>query len=330
MPPAEKLLPTNTLAVVATGDFAAARAAWSRVAWARLWADPAMAEFRAHAESRLATNVAPPLAALLGADALELAGLVTGPLALAALTGAQGPVPLLLADTGSNAPGLAVELDAARSNWLAAGRSVTTNAAGSNATWTVEFPRTELAGIAAFLRGSPADGEPAADAPPFRLTLGRAGGLLVAGGEAGAVAEVLARAAGTGAGLADVPVWQADAAAVPGGETWGGGGSGPLLLRPLLPGAGEGAPGARRSARPDAARVVSALGLDAVRSFGFGLELAEAGPLARWSIRIPPEARRGLFRVLAVEARDAAVPGTGPAGGVAVTPRRVQGARAPG
>lgn len=329
VPPADKLLPTNTLAVVTTPGFAAARAAWTNLAWARLWADPAMAEFRAHADSRLATNVAEPLAALLGADPRELAGLVTGQLTVAVLAGAEGPVPLLLADTGEGATNLAARLDAARGHWLADGRSVTTNAAGSNITWSVAFPRAALAGIQAFLRGEAAGDEPPADAPTVRLTVAQAGGLLVAGGEAAAVEDVLARLAGSSGGcLADEPAWQADVAAAPAGETWRGWASGPRLLECLVPGAGAAAAEARRSARPSPARIVSALGLDGVRSFGFGLELAESGPRARWSIRIPPDARRGLFRVLAIEARDAAVPEIVPADVLRFTRWRLNGTRA--
>lgn len=328
VPSVERLLPTNTLAVVTTPEFTAARTAWTKLAWARLWADPAMAEFRTHAESRLATNVATPLAALLGADPRELAGLVTGQFTVAVLAGADGPVPLLLADTGAGATNLAAHLDAARAHWLADGRSVTTNAAGSNVTWSVEFPRSALAFIRTFLRGEPGGEELAADAPPVRLTVAQAGGLLVAGGQPEAVAGVLARAGGEGPGLAELPAWQADAAAAPAGETWRGWVSGPLLLETFVPGAGEAVGEARRSARPSPARIVSALGLDGVRSFGFGLELAEAGPLARWSIRVPPDARRGLFRMLAIEARDAAVPEMVPAEALQFTRWRLNGTRA--
>ncbi|MFN0066575.1 MAG: hypothetical protein ACKVYV_02965 [Limisphaerales bacterium] len=324
-PPVEKLLPTNTLAVVTTASFAAARQAWGTQAWARLWADPAMTEFRVHAESRFRTNVIEALAGVLGVNPRELAALTDGQLAVAVVAGADGPVPLLLADTGTHAARLGPLLDAARANWLTAGRMVETNAAGSKVTWSVAFPRSDFGRIGAFLRGT---NTPAATTGTnlFRLTLGQADGLLVAGGDTTVAAGVLARLADGGAALAEVPAWQADTALLPAGESWRGWVNAPLMLKALWPPAPE--EGRRRSARPDAARLVSALGLDAVHSLGFGVELSPAGPALRLAIRIPPDARRGLFRMLAFEARDAAPPDAVPADVLEFSRWRFNGARA--
>lgn len=329
-PPAEKLLPADALAVITTPDFAAARQAWAAQPWARLWADPAMVPFRGHAESRFRTNVIEVLGGVLGVSPTELASLTTGQLTVAVVGGAAGPLPLLLADTAGNGDRLGAMLEAARTNWIAAGRTVATNAAGSNVMWSVEFPPAAFAGISAFLRGTNA---PAADADAktnaIALTVARAGGMLVAGGDTNIVAGALGRLAAGGPALADEPAWRAEAALAPAGESWRGWVNAPALLATMLPRAEDPPAGARRrGARPDAARIISALGLDAVRAFGFGVELPEAGPALRLSIRIPPDVRRGLFRLLAFEAREASPPDFVPADALQFSRWRFNGARA--
>jgi hypothetical protein len=325
-PPAARLLPTNTLALVTAPDLAAAGAAWRAQPWGRLWADPALAAFRGHAQTRFRTNVVEPLTRALGLDLAALAAAATGQFTFAAVAGAEGPQPLLIAETGTNAARVEALLADARGRWAAAGRAVTTNEIEGGPALTVAVPQAELAAVWRALAGTSAPAEEGKEDGELLLTLAGRGGVLVAGGATNAVAGVLARLGAGGPALADLAAHQADAAAVLGDAPWQGWVNAPLALDTLLPAAPEA--GQRRRATPSPARVVAALGLRDVRSLAFALRGDAAGAGAHLFIHLPPDARRGLFRLLAIEAKDAAPPPFVPADAVEFSRSRFNGARA--
>ncbi|MBL9127523.1 MAG: hypothetical protein JNL97_07750, partial [Verrucomicrobiales bacterium] len=108
LPPAERWLPTNTLAYVTVPNAAVARVAWQGQSPARLWADPAMRPFRRHVEDRWSALLADPLEKLTGFRFDELLGLAQGQCTLAWIeAAASGAAPaadrhVLLVDAGSD------------------------------------------------------------------------------------------------------------------------------------------------------------------------------------------------------------------------------------
>ena len=107
VPPPEKLLPDDTLALLAIPDYSKAKAAFGDSAGFLLWRDPAMKPFADKLSNKINEQLIQPLERELGVKFTDYAGLLQGEFALAIVqNGWQGkddklPAWLLLMDSRS-------------------------------------------------------------------------------------------------------------------------------------------------------------------------------------------------------------------------------------
>jgi len=310
LPIPEAWLPTNTLAFLTIPDASALESAWSSFPPGRLWADPAMAAFRNHAESATVHDVEAPISEITGLPLGELPALARGQVTLAWIDESATRAtnftlrPLFLLDAGTNVAALDAWLRNPPPGKPASGVQIR----------GVPFsrrllPRTELQPIwdRVFPKleemRSPAS---ASDATPLSLFVGRSDSHLLASTSTNALANALER-------LANGAQPRVPPTAVLPGTLLRGSLSIPPLLRllsstPLSIGALTGP-----DAGPSFARIAAALGITQLRQVQAAVRSDAAGWYVDWRLAIPEGARKGLFAMLPFQPLDAAPPAFIPA-----------------
>lgn len=320
VPAPEKLLPADTLGVFTVPDMAAARRLIDQSPHMQLWRDPALAPFVEKFWSKFETDVLRPLEAEMGASLTNFFALAQGQFTLAltrngwpAQAGAT-PGVVILIDSREQAPRLKTLLEEGRAKLAASGESIKTRRiAGTEfLTLTVQPPALKLpdTGPGNEPEAETEAAEDSADAeapalPPQEFFVGQSGTLFLASNSRLDLEKILTLKSG-GAVMAlgdsssflpdfDAPMREA---AVYG---W-------LNLEPVLDVARESLPsgeaGLPMGLNPS--RILSALGLNALKTLSFAAAIRGDGTASEVRLRIPEVERRGLFRMLAWSAKDAA------------------------
>src|SRR5262245_4338878 len=131
-PSPEKLLPSDTLAVITVPDFAKARIAYEANATSQLWRDPAMRPFSEKLMTKVKEEFLAPLERQLGVKLADYSGLVQGQFTFAvSQNGWQGnpaplPVWLLLVDAKEKGSQLRTNLADLKKKWVEAGKTLKT------------------------------------------------------------------------------------------------------------------------------------------------------------------------------------------------------------
>jgi hypothetical protein len=342
-PPAEQLLPDDTLAVVTAPDFPRLRAICQRSPRSRLWNDPALRPLREKFFARWQEEFVRPLERELGLSLDSYGSLLQGQITFAITKGAwQGsddqPLGFLfLLDTGNKAPVLRTNLATLRTKWLAAGRPLKTERIRDVnfsifPVTTNDMPRT-LARLLwrppVFAAVSGGADPKQAPTPPssntdsalevlagvltasHELAVGQVGSLLVAGNSVKEVEKVVARlTGGARPTLGDLPAFHASYQSLFCKAPFYGwvnlkGIVDPILHNALETKASEPAD-ALDSPTPD--KLISVTGLAGCKSLALALRDTGDGSLLHCFLSAPYAARQGLSQVLAVPAREAAPP----------------------
>lgn len=309
VPDASRWLPTNTVAFVSIPDARAARAAWPQQSPGRLWADPAMGPFRAHAEAEAGRLFWGPLTQLTGFHAAKLPSLAEGQVTLAVVdeNGPQGETldlrPVLLLDAAGRAP----ELDAWFTNRNPAVAGSTVSIQGIpflHLSLEASAVDEALRSILPEIEETP---ERAASAPgTVSLFVGRRETQLLASTSSNALARVLLRLAAPPApsptpGAGTLPSLLHGTVMVP-----------PLLrslsITPLRLG-GLAPP----DTGPSVARIAAALGLNQLRQASFAIRGATNGWHLDFRLAAPAAARTGVFGMFGLNATNAGPPSFVPA-----------------
>src|SRR5665213_25969 len=218
IPPAENLLPSDTLAFLSVPDCAAVRvAAKSSPGWL-FWDDPAMKPFHDKFVAKWNDQFVAPLERDLGVKIADFMNLPQGQLTLAVtVNGSNGhddipPGLLLLLDAKGKSDALKTNLAALVKKWTDAGRALRTETIHGLAFTVVPLTSNDFAGI--FPKRAPVSEigkEPKPDRKPGELYLTQFESLLVAGNSPKVVEPVAAHLTGGGApAIADNAVFAAD------------------------------------------------------------------------------------------------------------------------
>jgi hypothetical protein len=221
IPPAENLLPADTLFLATAPDFAAVRAAAKQSPGWLFWNDPAMKPFHDKFMNKWNEQFIAPLERDLGVKLDDYANLPQGQFTFAITqngwNGGDDPIPglLLLLDVRDKGGLLKTNLDALRKKWTASGKPIHTEtirgisfsvvALSSN-----DIPAT-LAGI--FPKRTPVQelGKEPKPEKPGELVVGQFESLLIVGSSTKAVEPVVAHLSGGAApALRDNAVFTAD------------------------------------------------------------------------------------------------------------------------
>jgi hypothetical protein len=314
-PPAQKLLPPDTLALLSLPDVAQMQVAQKKSAVGRLWDDPALRPFREKLMNKLQTEVLDKLEKEVGVKAAEYAELVQGQFALALTrngwNGTADPLPglVVLLDARDKGDSLKSKLAELRKKLTDAGKTLK-----SEKIRDVEFSTLPL------------DFDDP-DAPKVNLTFGQVGSVLVAGTSLKDLDRVVGGL--TGAGLPTL----AEEAAFDGdfqaffreAQAFGW-----IHFTPLaevitkVATAAAGAAGENPMApKPD--KVIAALGFKGLKTLAFGVRDTAEGAFVDMNLNVPAVERRGLLKLLVTEAKDSGIPAFVPADACAFWRWRLSG-----
>jgi hypothetical protein len=330
--PPQQFLPPDTLAVVTLPDVPAARSAWQASNPGRLWADPAMGDFRARFEGAFRQKWLAGVERESGLDLGELLALTRGQATFAVLPpptptpGAAAPgIPwLLLLDAREGSDALARLLDKARAHLATKAPSVATNLQIDGH----RFTRLTLDLQASVPPGAQVPAEKLEDEDlHWEVCFGQVGSAFVAGPSWSAVSNVIPRLAATNAAagmagrasfarlwsstLKDRPAWfHVDVAAV---------------YQRIAPGL-EGVFGMLSLLGADPAKVVPATGLVSIGAVAGAVTATEAGMTADLVVECPAAKRAGLTQVMQILPKEAGLPEGIPDGVASFQRWRIDGA----
>jgi len=221
IPPAENLLPGDTLLLVTAPDFAAARAAARQSSGWRFWNDPAMKPFHDKFMAQWNAQFIAPLEHDLGVKFDDYAGLPQGQFTFAITqngwNGADDSPPpglLLLLDAREKGGLLKTDLDALRKKWTESGKSIHTESVRGIPFSVVTLSSNDIPTLAGmFPRRPPVQelGKEPKPEKPGELVIGQFQSLLIAGSSTKVVEPVVAHLTGGAApALRDNAVFAAD------------------------------------------------------------------------------------------------------------------------
>lgn len=208
VPPAENLLPSDTLFVLTVPDCSALRAAAARSPSWLFWNDPAMDSFRKKFEVNFKESFLDPLEKNLGVNLDNYTGLLQGQLTIAVTqngwTGGQDlrqPGIILLLDAGGKSESLKTNLAALLKKWTEAGKPVHTADIRGIPFTVLPMSRSDMpaafSGLLPRLQPAPAAGDQPPTERPFDLVVGQFESLLIAGNSVEAVEPVVAHLTGS-------------------------------------------------------------------------------------------------------------------------------------
>lgn len=332
VPSPEKLLPSDTVALLTVPDVNKARAEYAQSAAAGFWGDPSMKPFRAKFEARFQEDVLDPIEKELGVKLASYADLAQGQVTLAVFqTEPKGDdIPFawaLVVDSGAKSDQLKKAVAELRKKWTDAGKKLRTEKIRE-----IEFtvvPVDDKA--AAWLKskgGDDADeGEDKKDAKDaskdaaagksFDLLVGQSDSLLVVGSNAKAIEKILSRQSGGAVpALGEQAAFDKDYQA----RFRSALGYGWLNAKPLVDLALKlaGAAGEEAAAMgiPSPSKIMGAVGITGLRTISFSSVESKEGSSAEFHLGTPAAERAGLFKLFEPEAKDSSPPAFVPADAV--------------
>jgi hypothetical protein len=326
-PPAEKLLPQDTVMVVAVPDAGKALGVLTNSAPGRLWRDAAVKAFKDKFNGQMQTAAVAPLERQLGIHLADYQGLAQGQMTLAILPveHAADPDPhyaaVFLLDTGDHAAQLATNLAALKKQWIDAGKTLKTEKIRETEFATLMLMSDELS-LEKLLPGLTDTNAtdillPKPAPEKVELVFGQSGSLLIVSQSSQVIEKILARqAGGLLAGLDEQPAFQNDFAARLQGApifAW-------LNVKALLADwATPQAPAAGQSLLADAMAgdgALATLGFAGLTTASIAYRDTPDGLNLQFFVGAPEASRRGLLRAVTTEAKESGPPPFVPADAV--------------
>lgn len=309
-PPAEKLLPPDTLALLSVPDCSKVREEGKTSPVLMLWDDPAMKPFREKLVAKLQTDVLDRLEKDAGIRLADYADLLQGQLSLAITrngwNGTPDPLPglVLILDARDKGDLLKTRLAEVRKKLTEAGQALKTQTIRD-----VEFTSLPLEGL------------------PQPLSFGQVGSVLVAGLQTRDLERVVGLLSGASMPhLAEESAFSADQESFfRQARVFGWIHVSPLaeVLTKLASAAASESGDADFAPKPD--KVVAALGVKGLKTLAFGVREQPEGTFVDMNLNAPAAERKGLLRLLATEPKDAGIPAFVPADAVVFWRWRLDG-----
>ena len=333
VPPAEKILPADTLGFLTVPEWSRAQSNFTITAMGQLWNDPSMKSFKEKFLEKFNKDTLTPLEKELGLKFSDFTSLAQGQFTVAVTqNGWDGrsdkqPGILWLVDTRDKSSQLKTNLADLRKKWTDSGKKMRTDKIRDVEFTTVivdteEFSKS-LEKIIPGQRPAAAPDEPKPK-KTVEWVIGQSGSLLVVSDAAKDVEKVLALQSGASVpALADQAAFAANAPMLRNAQGFAWINVKPIMTtlarRPDRPEEGESALGAA----PSGERVLNALGFSGVQTLAANLTQNHDGTMANISINVPENSRKGLMSILAVNAKDASAPSFVPADAVKFTRWRI-------
>jgi hypothetical protein len=335
IPPAENLLPADTLAFFTVPDYAAFRASAQHAPTTLLWNDPAMKAFHDQFMAKWNETYVAPLEKDLSLKVEDFLALPQGQLTFAVtVNGSNGhddvpPGILVLLDARGKSDLLKTNLAALTKKWTDAGRKLRTEKIRGLTFTVVPVDEGDFAGLFSKHPATDADADKDKPAKAKEIYFTQFESLLIAGNVPAAVETAAARLTG-----GSVPVI-ADDATFAGDKlsqfrdapTAYGWFNGVRFVNLIIGGDTANADENPATLLPkmNAAKVVGALGLGGLKSASFAVRQSPDGLGVTLHLTAPAAARAGLVKILALSPKDASVPAFVPADAVKFSRFRLDG-----
>jgi hypothetical protein len=328
VPPAENLLPADTLGFVTVPDCAALRAASKTSPPLQFWNDPAMQAFHDKFIAKFNAKFTAPLEADLGLKVADFLALPQGQLTLAlTVNGSNGhddtpPGIALLLDAKDQSSQLKTNLAVLTKKWTAAGRALRTEKIRGLEFTVVPLSSNDFSGIL------PGKGTRVVS-KPGEIYFTQKETLLIAANSA-ALADNLAAhlTGGSAPAVADDATFAADKLAQfrdqPVYYGWFNTGK---LFAQLLADTGDADTEPSPTGMPKftAAKILGATGLGNLKSASFAVRQQADGTSIALHLNAPEATRNGLLKLLALPAKDASIPAFVPSDAVKFSRFRLDG-----
>jgi hypothetical protein len=339
IPPAENLLPSDTLLLITAPDFSALRAAGKVSPQWLFWTDPAMKPFHDKFMAKWNERFVAPLERDLGVKFSDFTDLPQGQLTFAVTqngwTGGDDPRPgvLLLLDARGKSDLLKTNLAALRKKWTDAGKPMHNETIRGISFYVVplssnDIPAT-LAGVFPKRRSVQELGKENKPPPPGEIVIGQFESLLIVGSSLKVVEPVATRLTGGALPpLADNALFAADRLAqFRDAPLYYGWLNGKTLFDVLIhippPEPNPEAPSPVPPIPWD--KILGASGLTGLKSASFSYRESHDGSQLNFYLAAPEAGRQGIFKIIAAAPKDANPPAFVPADAVKFWRWRVDG-----
>ena len=321
IPPAENLLPSDTLFFLAIPDCVALRTAAHQSPQWLFWSDPAMKPFHDKFTAKLKETLVAPMEQTLGLKLADFADLPQGQLTFAVTqngwTGGDDPLPgvVLLLDTKNKSDLLKANLDALKKKWTDEGKPIHTEDVRGISFSVVTLSSNDIPALTGILpRRPPVQelGQEPKTEKPVELAVGQFESLLIVGNSVKAVEPIAAHLSGSLLpALNDDTVFAADKLSqfrdAPLYYGWLNAKTLFYVLAHIPQKQNPRAP--RPMAAPQLDKILDATGLTGVKSVSFAYRETRDGSQASFFIAAPQSGRKGLLKIFAAT-HESAVPQT--------------------
>jgi hypothetical protein len=338
IPPAENLLPSDTLAFFTIPDCNAFRAASKVSPQMMFWNDPAMKPFHDKLVGKFTEKYLAPLEQDLGMKVADFADLPQGQFTFAfTVNGSNGhddipPGLLLLLDTKASSDSLKTNLTALVKKWTDNGRTIRTENIHGLPFTVVTLSSNDLDGLFGAQTPVSEIGKEPKPRKPVDIYFTQFQSLLIAGNSPKVVEPVAAHLTGGGApSIADDATFAADKLAqfrdAPTYYAWF---NGKLFFNLISQAPDDADVAGSASLMPNfsAAKIIGALGLGNLKSASLVLNESRDGSAMNLHLNVPDDGRNGLLKIFSLSAKDANPPAFVPAGTVKFTRVRLDGKQA--
>jgi hypothetical protein len=318
-PPAQKLLPKDTVFVLTIPDCASGLKTLTNSAMGNLWRDPAIKAFKDKFNEHLKTAMVGPLEQQLGIHVADYQGLLQGQLTFAMLPVEHPDDPgehfasVFILDTADHAAQLGANLAALKKKWIDAGKTLKTGKIRDTdfntfITSTDELSRQKLAPALLETNGIE-DLLPKPTNQTVELLVGQSGPLLLVSQSREALEKILARqAGGLIPALDESPAFQNDFAARLRGAPIFAWINAKTLVDSFTPPPGPPAGGSVLAGAVAADGAMATLGFTGLTSASISYHATTEGMDLLLFVGAPESSRRGLLKILATEAKDSSPP----------------------
>ena len=323
-PPPEKLLPADTVAVFTIPDYAKASATWKQLPASLLWADASMKPFKDKFMGKFQSDLVEPMEKQLGIKFADYSNLAQGQMTFAILAnGWDGATPkepgfLFLMDTRDKSAALKTNLAGLKNKWVESGKQLRVEKIRDIEFTTLLFKSDDLKKSLSkvFPKGNAGDEaleppKPGAEDKKMELIIGQSDSLLIVGTVVKDIEKVLASQAGGTAALAENAAFASSYGSMFRDAQMYGWANTKAILDAALKlmnkdAADQKGGGAMMGMKPD--KLLSAIGINGLQTVAFNFRDTGDGFMMGFNLGVPESQRRGIFKIIAFEKKDANPP----------------------
>jgi len=339
VPPVEKLLPDDTMAMVTTPDFSKARDIYHGAPQSQLWNDPAMKPFQDQFMAKLTESLIQPLQKDLGIKFEDYTNLLQGQITLAVTQNGWPAAEdskmgvLLLLDTRNQSGQLTRNLADLRKKWVESGKALRTEKIRNLDFSVVTLSDKDVPKTIKKFSGPDTmtdTDDSATNAPKTELYIGQSESLLIVGTAAKPIEKVLVHlAGGEMPALGDLAVYDANRLMLfRDSPLYGWVNTKSLLDLFSRKRATEDSDTPDPFAMLNPAKILSAIGLSSLKTIAFSVQVANDGSTVQVFGSMPEATRQGIFKVIPGPAKDSTPPPFVPADAVKFQRSRIDGKKA--